>query len=82
MPGRRRSFQTQRRIKVKRNCQFCKQNEQPHFADVAVLSKYISDRGRIVGHDRTGVCAKHQRRLSREVKRARYMALLPFVSGL
>lgn len=69
-------------IRVARNCQYCKEKIEPHFKDVAMLSKYTSERGRIVGRDRSGVCAKHQRRLTIAVKRARHLALLPFVSGL
>ena len=71
-----------RKIRVPRNCAFCKGNTQPAYKDVAVLSGYVSERGRLLGKDRTGVCSKHQRRLTREVKRARHLALLPFVSGL
>lgn len=75
-------IQKKRKIKVARNCQFCKEKIEPNFKDVATLSKYISDRARILGRDKTGVCAKHQRKITREVKRARQVALLPFVSGL
>lgn len=74
--------QRKRIIKVAKNCGFCKQDQEPNYQDVAVLSRYLSERGRIVGRDRTGVCAKHQRRLAVAIKRARHMALLPFVSGL
>ncbi|MBI2008761.1 30S ribosomal protein S18 [Candidatus Amesbacteria bacterium] len=69
-------------IKVLRNCEFCKEKKEPLFSDVATLAKYVSERGRIIGKDRSGVCAKHQRRLARAIKRAREMALLPFVAGL
>ncbi len=71
-----------RKIRVPRNCSYCKEGTNPSFKDVASMSKYMSERGRILGKDRTGVCAKHQRKLAREVKRARHMALLPFVAGL
>ncbi|KKU56405.1 30S ribosomal protein S18 [Candidatus Amesbacteria bacterium RIFCSPLOWO2_02_FULL_48_11] len=71
-----------RKIRVPKNCQFCKERVRLHFTEVATLSRYISDRGRIIGRDRSGVCAKHQRGLSIAVKRARHLALLPFVSGL
>ena len=74
--------QKKRIIKVPRNCQFCKEKKDPDFRDVAVLSKYISERGRIIGKDRSGVCAKHQRRLAKAIKQARQMALIPFVAGL
>jgi len=42
------------------------------------LQRYISDRGRIQPRRRTGVCAKHQRRLALAIKRARFLALLPY----
>ena len=75
-------MQKNRKIRVPRNCQFCKEKTLPTFKDVGVLSKYMSDRGRIIGRDRSGVCAKHQRTLTSEVKRARHLAILPFVAGL
>jgi small subunit ribosomal protein S18 len=75
-------MQVKRRIKVPKNCGFCKEKREPHFREVAGLVAFVSERGRIVGRDRSGVCAKHQRRLTLEVKRARHLALLPFVSGL
>jgi small subunit ribosomal protein S18 len=49
-----------------------------NYKDVYKLKKYITTRGRILPSQRTGVCIKCQRRLVREIKRARYMALLPF----
>jgi len=71
-----------RKIKVARNCKFCKEKKEPEFKNVGSLSAYMSERGRILGKDRTGVCAKHQRRLAREIKKARIVGILPFVSGL
>lgn len=69
-------------IKVPKNCSFCKEDRNPSFKEVAELSHYLSERARIIGRDRSGICAKHQRRLATEIKRARHLALLPFVSGL
>lgn len=69
-------------IRVIKNCPFCKEEKAPHFKDVAVLSRYLSERGRIISRARTGICSTHQRLLTREIKRARHLALLPFVSGL
>jgi small subunit ribosomal protein S18 len=71
-----------RKIKVPKNCPFCKESFEPDFKDVVMMSKYVNDRGRIVGRDRTGICAKHQRRLSKAIKRARQVALMPFVMGV
>lgn len=50
------------------------------YKDVYKLKKFITTRGRIISRSRSGVCAPCQRRLAREIKRARYMALLPFCS--
>lgn len=50
------------------------------YKDVYRLKKFITTRGRILPRRRTGVCARCQRRLAREIKRARYMALLPYCS--
>lgn len=46
------------------------------------LSKFITDRGKIMGKDKTGLSSTDQRRLTTEIKRARHLGLLPFVSGL
>ena len=67
---------------VSRNCIFCKTNKNPDYKDFESLSKYVSDRARILGKDRTGICSKHQRRLSTAIKRARHLALLPYVPSL
>lgn len=54
--------------------------EEISYKDVYKLKKFITTRGRILPSHRTGVCVKCQRRLSKEIKRARYMALLPYCS--
>ncbi len=59
-------------------CSFCQSGKTPDYKDVEELRHFVTDRGKIVSRSRSGVCAKHQRRLAREVKRARYLALLPF----
>jgi len=75
-------IQAKRKIKVPRNCFFCKEKAEPSFKEVANLSRFLSERGRIIGRDRSGMCARHQRKLTAEIKRARHLALLPFVAGL
>lgn len=50
----------------------------PDFLDVEGLSHYLSERGRILPRTRTGLLAAEQRRLRQAVKRARYLALIPF----
>jgi small subunit ribosomal protein S18 len=48
------------------------------FKDTARLRRFVSERGKIEPRRKTGTCAKHQRRLSVALKRARFMALLPY----
>lgn len=73
-------------IKKKRNmreevkeCFFCKEKRNPDFMDFETLKKFISERGKINSRQRSGVCSKHQRKLTVAVKRARLIALLPFI---
>lgn len=67
-------------MEVKAECFFCKENKEPDFLATDILTRFISERGKIQSRGRTGLCSKHQRKLTTEVKRARYMALLPFVA--
>lgn len=67
-----------RGVRTKKACHFCKNKLEPRYWDAAALRKFTSDRGRILPRGRSGACAKHQRRISREIKRARLLALLPF----
>jgi small subunit ribosomal protein S18 len=67
---------------VNKKCFFCEAGKEPSYTDSATLKKYMSDRARIVGKGRTGVCSRHQRVLSKAIKHARHLALLPFVPSL
>jgi small subunit ribosomal protein S18 len=60
-------------------CYFCMDGiGTVDYKDIGRLRRYISDRGKIEPRRQTGTCAKHQRSLSRAVKRARHVALIPF----
>ena len=59
-------------------CPFCTEKVDIDYKDVSRLKRYISDRARIQPRRRTGTCAKHQRRLALAIKRARFLALLPY----
>jgi small subunit ribosomal protein S18 len=64
----------------KKFCRFCQRNIKAiDYKSVEILKKYIPDRGKISPRRITGTCAFHQRKLSLAVKRARLMALLPYV---
>lgn len=69
-----------RPLKIVKKCQFCKDKTEPLFKDVAVLKRYLTERGKILPRVRSGACAKHQRRVAQSIKHARHLALLPFVS--
>ena len=67
-------------IRRKKYCKFCAQKiEKIDYKNVELLKPFISERGRIIPRRISGVCSKHQRQLARAVKRARHLALLPFV---
>ncbi len=61
-----------------KNCFFCIEKKKPYFADVEVLRRFITDRGKIIGRVRSGICAKHQRDLSLSVKHARHIAFIAY----
>lgn len=65
--------------KRKKICQMCA-GRPVDYKNVDVIKKYISaDKGRILPRRMTGACARHQRHIANEVKKARFMALIPFV---
>lgn len=62
-------------------CAFCVEKiEDIDYKEVARLRRYISERGKILPRRVTGTCARHQRRLTVALKRARHIALLPYTS--
>jgi small subunit ribosomal protein S18 len=69
-----------RNKKIRKVCDFCKKinPKEIEYKNVELLSKYILSTGKILPRRQTGVCAKHQRLLVLEIKKARQVALLPF----
>ncbi len=64
----------------KKVCAFCVAGEKTiDYKDVAKIRKYITEKGKILPRRQTGVCACHQRELCVAIKRARNVALLPYV---
>ena len=62
-------------------CRFCRSGEDyVDYKDVDILQKLLTNRGKIYSRKRSGNCAGCQRKVKRAIKRARYMALLPFTS--
>ncbi|HCM81990.1 TPA: 30S ribosomal protein S18 [Patescibacteria group bacterium] len=64
---------------VARDCPFCHQKSEPDYKEINIISRYLSERGKLLPQTRTGLCSFHQRKVTQEVKRARHVALLPFV---
>lgn len=63
-----------------KQCFFCSQNlKEIDYKDVDMIRKFVSSQAKIIDPMHTGICAKHQRKLSEAIKRARFMGLLPFV---
>jgi len=80
-PTPTRTRAADRRTRRRRVCNFCV--EKIDFIDYKkpdMLMTYISNTGKIYSRRRSGVCAKHQRRLARAIKRARFLALLPYTA--
>ena len=64
----------------KKVCVFCGKDNVIDYKDTAKLKKYVSERGKILPRRITGACAKHQRALTVAIKRARHVALMPYVA--
>ena len=87
-PGERRGGRGERggpggrgRFQRRRFCQFCVDKvENIDYKDVNLLKRFVSDTGQIDSRRRTGTCARHQRRLTLAIKRARFLALLPYTA--
>jgi len=62
-----------------KTCYFCDEKKQPSFSEVAVLQRFTTERGKLISRVRNGLCSSHQKALTVEVKRARHLALLPFI---
>lgn len=65
------------RKKRKKVCHMCL-GKSVDYKDINVITKYISENGKILPRRVTGTCAKHQRHIAEEVKKARFMGFIPF----
>ena len=73
-PVRKRAPRRRRKV-----CVFCGKDNTIDYKDVNKLKRYVSERGKILPRRVTGNCAKHQRAITVAVKRARHMAIMPYV---
>ncbi len=69
------------RTRRKRICRFCENRvSYIDYKDIKKLNKFTTDVGKIIPRRTSGTCAHHQRQLVKAIKRARYLALIPYVS--
>jgi small subunit ribosomal protein S18 len=65
-----------------KSCPLCESGIRlVNYKDEKTLSRFITDQGKILPRRMTGMCARHQRQSGTAIKRARYLALLPFIKG-
>lgn len=72
------SEEVQQVTRSKKACFFCQSKTNPSYTDVVVLRRFITDRAKIVPKTKSNLCSKHQREVTRQIKYARHLALLPF----
>ena len=65
-----------------KKCYFCSEKKEPTFEDTAVLSRFMTDRAKIISRLRSGLCAKHQKRVTVNIKYARHLGLLPVIAKI
>lgn len=83
MPGGRGKPQKRKkkaRFREQAKCRFCREKmPEVDYKDISTLSKLITTQGKLFSRKRSGNCAHHQRSCMRAIKRARFMALMPYV---
>ena len=69
----------EKRVYRKKVCKFCGEKlKAVDYKDTMRITKYVTERGKIIPSRISGNCAKHQRKLAQEIKRARYLSLLAY----
>jgi small subunit ribosomal protein S18 len=67
----------------RRVCYLCENKiDKIDYKEERILSRFLTERGKIVPRRTSGTCAKHQRQIALAIKRARYLALLPYVGDV
>ena len=75
-----KKFDSKEKFFRKKSCRFClDKSESIDYKDIIKLKRFVNEKGKIMPNRLTGNCAKHQRKIAAAVKRARYVALLPYV---
>ncbi len=77
-----RKSKPRKKIVTNQKCYFCESKKNPEYLEIDELKRFITERGKILNRAYSGVCHKHQTKLSTAIKRARHLALLPFKGGI
>jgi len=70
-----------KQVRFKKSCAFCKKDLEIDYKDIDLISRYVTSKGKIMSRRISGNCAKHQRKVSIEIKRARFLSLIPYVGS-
>ncbi len=70
---------TKRRIQKPKDCFYCKQKIVVDYKNIDTLKHCLSERGKIIPLMQSGLCQSHQKGVSKAIKQARYLALLPYI---
>ncbi|MBI2356597.1 30S ribosomal protein S18 [Candidatus Dojkabacteria bacterium] len=82
VPYGKKKQRRKRKIILNLKCPLCESGVKiVSYKDVYQLKKFTSVRGKIISTEKSGACSAHQRQLTTAIKRARYMALLPYVAA-
>lgn len=66
----------------RKSCTLCEDKvERVDYKDANLLDRYLTDRGKILPRRATGACSRHQKQVAEAVKRARFLALIPFIKN-
>jgi len=80
--GRDQDFRRRRFVQRRKFCRFCEDRKlEADYKDAKVLRSFMTDMGKIISRRMTGNCASHQREVTVAIKRARNIAILPFLTG-
>ena len=77
---KKKIMKPRRKLVTPKKCAFCEEQKTPWFSDVEMLQRFLTERGKIVGRSRNGLCAAHQKDLMRAVKYARHLSLLSYTT--
>ena len=69
-----------KQVRFKKDCVFCKDEQDINYKNIDLLFRFLSSKKKILSRRSSGNCAKHQRKLAREIKRARFLSLMPHLA--